>query len=179
MKKIIIIAMVFIASLNTKAQTQIDSCGSLGWSQSPIQGLSITLDTSGAGTSSYGVDSVAVIWTACNSTQCYTAPAGMTGYFPQVSLSDTLKVCFDVWFYSTTLGGTQFWETCNQCDSLIYDGTSWVIFSSQDNPTFIMEYDGIGQMLDNNRYDIVGRLITDVTFGKMYIHNNKKYIIIK
>jgi hypothetical protein len=129
----VVLVIAMLSSTKTQAQTQIDNCDSLSWTQYPVAGLSITLDTTGAGTHPYGVDSVEVIWTACNSTQCYSAPMGMTGYFPQVSLSDTLKVCFDAWFYSTTLGGNWFWEYCSQCDSIIHDGTSWVVFITQGN----------------------------------------------
>jgi hypothetical protein len=129
----VVLVIAMLSSTKTQAQTQIDNCDSLSWTQYPVAGLSITLDTTGAGTHPYGVDSVEVIWTACNSTQCYSAPMGMTGYFPQVSLSDTLKVCFDAWFYSTALGGNWFWEYCSQCDSIIHDGTSWVLFTTQGN----------------------------------------------
>lgn len=130
----VVLVIAMLSSTKTQAQTQIDNCDSLSWTQYPVAGLSITLDTTDAGTHPYGVDSVEVIWTACNSTQCYSAPMGMTGYFPQVSLSDTLKVCFDAWFYSTTPNnGVQFWEFCSQCDSIIHDGTSWVLFTTQGN----------------------------------------------
>jgi hypothetical protein len=167
------LAVLILWSTNSQAQTQIDNCDSLGWSQYPVSGLSITLDTTGAGTSPHGVDSVEVIWTACNTTTCYSAPMGMTGYFPQVSLSDTLKVCFDAWFYSSTPAGQVFWEFCSQCDSIIHDGTSWVLFNAS-NPVGIVELmkkEGHGKM-----YDLFGRELINAPIGTMYIRNNKKYI---
>ena len=168
------LAICLLWSTKTQAQTPIDNCDSLSWTQYPVMGLSITLDTTGAGTSSYGVDSVEVIWTACNSTQCYSAPIGMTGYFPQVSLSDTLKVCFDVWFYSTTFQGTVFYEFCSQCDSIIHDGTSWVLFSVSNTVGIeeLMKNEGV----NNKIYDILGRELLGIPKGSMYIRNNKLYI---
>ena len=65
MKRILLVLLVLFG-LQTQAQTQIDNCDSLSWTQYPVAGLSITLDTTGAGTHPYGVDSVEVIWTACN-----------------------------------------------------------------------------------------------------------------
>ena len=168
------VVLVMLVSTQAQAQTPIDNCDSLSWSQYPVTGLSITLDTTGAGTSSYGVDSVDVIWSACNSTQCYSAPTGMTGYFPQVSLSDTLKVCFDAWFYSTTFQGTVFWEFCSQCDSIIHDGTSWVLFNVSNTVGIeeLMKNEGV----NNKMYDVFGRELLTTPIGQMYIQNRKKYI---
>jgi hypothetical protein len=172
MKKYLVVLLV---SLGLQAQTPIDNCDSLSWSQYPVTGLSITLDTTGAGTSSYGVDSIEVMWTACNSTQCYSAPIGMTGYFPQVSLSDTLKVCFDVWFYSTTFQGAVFYEFCSQCDSIIHDGTSWVLFNI-GNPTglpgFVIEEEGV-RWWNDVIYDMQGRELKEIPLGQMYIRGGK------
>ena len=167
-------AILMLIAEKTQAQTPIDNCDSLSWTQYPVTGLSITLDTTGAGTSSYGVDSVEVIWTACNSTQCYSAPIGMTGYFPQVSLSDTLKVCFDVWFYSTTFQGTVFYEFCSQCDSIIHNGTSWVLFSVSNTVGIeeLMKNEGA----NNKMYDMLGRELTEIPLGEMYIRNRRLHI---
>ena len=168
------LAICLLASTKTQAQTPIDNCDSLSWTQYPVTGLSITLDTTGAGTSSYGVDSVEVIWTACNSTQCYSAPIGMTGYFPQVSLSDTLKVCFDAWFYSNNPNGQVFWEFCSQCDSIIHDGTSWVLFSVSNTVGIeeLMKNEGA----NNKMYDMLGRELTEIPLGEMYIRNRRLHI---
>ena len=169
------LVICLLASTRTQAQTPIDNCDSLSWTQYPVTGLSITLDTTGAGTSSYGVDSVEVIWTACNSIQCYSAPIGMTGYFPQVSLSDTLKVCFDAWFYSNNPNGQVFWEFCSQCDSIIHDGTSWVLFNVSNTVGIeeLMKNEGIN---NNKIYDMLGRELLGIPKGSMYIRNNKLYI---
>ena len=169
------LAICLLASTRTQAQTPIDNCDSLSWTQYPVTGLSITLDTTGAGTSSYGVDSVEVIWTACNSIQCYSAPIGMTGYFPQVSLSDTLKVCFDAWFYSNNPNGQVFWEFCSQCDSIIHDGTSWVLFSTS-NTVGIEELMKNEDINNNKIYDLMGRELLNTPKGVMYIRNRKLYI---
>ena len=179
MKKYLAVLLVSLG-LQTQAQTSIDNCDSLSWSQYPVAGLSITLDTTGAGTSPHGVDSVEVIWTACNTTTCYSAPMGMTGYFPQVSLSDTLKVCFDAWFYSSTPQGQVFWEFCSQCDSIIHDGNSWVLFNRGNTVGinelgFVIEEDGV-RWYSDQMYDLRGREITTAPKGTMYIRNRKLHI---
>ena len=171
------VVLAMLVSMQVQAQTPIDNCDSLSWSQYPVTGLSITLDTTGAGTSSHGVDSVEVIWTACNTTTCYSAPMGMTGYFPQVSLSDTLKVCFDAWFYSSTPQGQVFWEFCSQCDSIIHDGTSWVLFNVS-NTVGIVELTN-NKIVNNKMYDVYGRELLTAPIGQMYIQNRKKYIRVK
>ena len=109
-----------------------------------------------------------VLWTACNTSTCYSAD-GVTGYFPQISLSDTVKLCYDVWLYTANTV-----EVCNNCDSIIHDGNSWVLLN-RGNPV------GIEELIKNEdtyniMYDLQGRKINLAPVGTMYIRNSKKYI---
>ena len=139
-------------------------CDSLTTQHYPVTGISITLTSIPS-----GVDSVEVLWTACNTTTCYSAN-GVTGYFPSISLSDTVKLCYDAWLYENNA-----MEVCSQCDSLIFDGTTWIMFSSQGNPLSINELT-FNRINDGKIYDMLGRELTEIPVGKLYIRNQKLYI---
>ena len=169
--------MVVLMLASTKTQAQIFqnplvNCDSLTTQHYPVTGISITLDTSNAIFTS--VDSVEVLWTACNTSTCYSA-YGMTGYFPQISLSDTVKLCYDVWLYTANTV-----ETCSSCDSIVHDGNSWVLFK-RGNPVginelgFVIEEDGV-RWYSDQMYDLRGREITTAPKGTMYIRNRKLHI---
>jgi hypothetical protein len=164
--------MVVLMLASTKTQAQIFqnplvNCDSLTTQHYPVTGISITLDTSNAIFTS--VDSVEVLWTACNTSTCYSA-YGMTGYFPWISLSDTVKLCYDVWVYASNTV-----ETCSQCDSIVYDGNYWVLFN-MSNPVGIEELLKTLSSSNNKIYDMLGRELTEIPVGKMYIRNRKLYI---
>ena len=163
--------MVVLMLASTKTQAQIlqnplVNCDSLTTQHYPVTGISITLDTSNAIFTS--VDSVEVLWTACNTSTCYSA-YGMTGYFPWISLSDTVKLCYDVWVYNSNTV-----ETCNQCDSIIHDGNSWVLFNMGN--TVSIEEITLNKNNNSKIYDMLGRELTEIPVGKMYIRNRKLYI---
>ena len=171
MKKLYAILLVTLAACSTPKDccSQTSWCDSLTTQHYPVTGISITLTSIPS-----GVDSVEVLWTACNTTTCYSAD-GVTGYFPMISLSDTVKLCYDAWLYENNA-----MEVCSQCDSLIFDqgSSSWIMFSSQGNPT------GIEELMKNEgmnsiTYDMLGREVINPIHGVMYIRNNKKFIIIR
>jgi hypothetical protein len=62
---------------------------------------------------------------------------------------------------------------------MVYDGFSysWVLMN-MGNPTGIKE-PTLESINDNKMYDLLGRELTEVPVGVMYIRNNKKYIRIK
>ena len=70
------------------------------------------------------VDSVAVIWSVCDDQICYSG-TGMTGYFPYVNMSDTVKVCISTEFYYVP-AFNQIIEYCYTCDSIFHNGNDWV-----------------------------------------------------
>lgn len=162
-------AMVLLG-LQLQAQNQLVTCDSLGWTQYPATGLSITLDTTGATMSP--VDSVAVIWSVCDNQICYPG-TGMTDYFPFVNMQDTLSVCISTEFYYVPQFN-QIIEYCYTCDSIFHNGNDWV--SINDSNTVGIEELILDQLNDNKIYDLLGRELLEAPIGKMYIQNRKKYI---
>ena len=70
--------------------------------------------------------------------------------------------------------GLQTQAQISWCDSLVYDGSSWVLMN-MGNPTTIKETRF--NVVNNDKiYDLLGRELDCVPVGKMYIRNNKLYI---
>jgi hypothetical protein len=101
---------------------------------------------------------------------CYTG-SGMYDYFPQITTSDTVKVGYDVYIYEN--GSV---EVCSVEDWLVFDGTNWVLLNM--TPTSINELT-FNRINDGKIYDMLGREVTKIQMGQMYIRNNKKYIRVK
>ena len=116
-------------------------------------------------------DSSMISWSVCNTSTCYTGE-GTFAAFPMIQPTDTLKVCYDAYLY---YGNAM--EVCNQCDSMVYSQGSgqWVLYSSQGNTTGISELE-ITRLNDNKIYDMLGRELTEIPLGTMYIRNQKLYI---
>lgn len=169
MKKILMMAMVSLG-LQLQAQNQLVTCDSLGWTQYPANGLSISLDTTNAMMSP--VDSVVVQWSVCDNQICYSG-TGMADNFPFVNMSDTVKVCISTEFWYVP-GNNQIIEYCYTCDSIAHNGTNWV--SIYDSNTVGIEELILDQLNNNKIYDLLGRELLEVPVGQMYIQNRKKYI---
>ena len=168
MKKVLLILLV-IFGLQAQAQesSQYFCCDSITYNIDPSQGFNISLDTTSI---VHNPDSIDVWWSICTSSMCY-AGQGMYYYFGQIMTLDRIKVCYDAILYTV-----YSMETCTRCDSLIFNGTSWVLFS-MGNPTAVNEIRFIKE--DNIIYDINGREMIETKLGQIYIKNNKKYIRIK
>ena len=164
MKKLLTILLV---SLGLQIQAQINPCDSITYWTDQSQGFNIGLDTSNI---VHNPDSMEVWWAVCTNGTCYSGQ-GMYDYFPQVMLTDTLKVCYDIYLYTSNAV-----EVCTHCDSLIFDQNSfsWVLFS-MGNPTSIKEMSH-SSIKDNKIYDLLGRELEYVPTGKMYIRNGKLHI---
>ena len=146
--------------LATQIQAQINPCDSMSYTVLPQQTLTVIGDQSGF--SANMMDSTSWFWTACNSSTCYSN-VGQTTVFQNIMPTDTVKLCYDVYTFSTDPTDT----TCSHCDSLIYDGFSWVLFS-MSNPVGIVE---IQNKINNNKmYDLFGREI--LRPKGLYIQNN-------
>ena len=169
MKKILMMVMVSLG-LQLQAQNQLVTCDSLGWTQYPANGLSISLDTTNAMMSP--VDSVVVIWEVCDNQICYSG-TGMVDNFPFVNMSDTVKVCISTEFWYVP-GNNQIIEYCYTCDSIAHNGTNWV--SIYDSNTVGIEELTPTVIGDNKIYDVYGRELLTAPIGQMYIQNRKKYI---
>ena len=148
-------------------------CDSITYWTDQGQGLTVGLDTSNI---VHNPDSMIVYWGVCTgfagTGTCY-AGNGISDYFPQVTTSDTIKVGYDVYIYEN--GSV---EVCSMEEWLIFDQNtySWVLLNMI--PTSINEIP-FNKINDDRMYDMLGREITNVTLGTMYIKNGKKYIQIK
>ncbi len=163
MKRILLVLLVLIG---LQTQAQISWCDSLSYTTAPQTTLTAIGNSS---LSPNMVDSIEWIWSACNSSTCYTA-YGNPGTFTSILTTDTVKLCYDAYVYFM---GQPY--VCTGCDSLVYDGNSysWVLLN-MGNPTginelqFTWENDGI-------IYDLLGRELKEVPVGTMYIRNRKLY----
>ena len=108
-------------------------------------------------------------WTVCNSNLCYSS-SGVNASFGQVSLTDTLKVCYDV-----LIDINGFTYTCSSCDSLVYNPNSYQWEAMSAPPVGIAELKS-SIINDGKMYDLLGREIFEVPIGSIYIKNRKKFI---
>ena len=161
MKKLLL-ALLVLLGFQTKAQ--INYCDSISYTTSST--LNYPLVVSGIanipGTVSWN-------WTVCNSNLCYSS-SGVNASFGQVSLTDTLKVCYDV-----LIDINGFTYTCTGCDSLVYNPNSYQWEPMVAQPLGIVELKS-NIINDNKMYDLLGREIFEVPIGAVYIKNRKKYI---
>ena len=168
MKKLLLVVLVLIG-LQTQAQTNSTlyfCCDSITYWTDQSQGFSIGLDTSGI---IHNPDSMLVLWQVCNSNICYSGQ-GMYAYFGNIMTTDTLKACYDVMIWEAGI-----MEVCTRCDSLVFDQNTytWVLFSMNNTV-------GIEEMMKNEgmykMYDMLGRELTEIPLGEMYIRNKRLYI---
>ena len=155
---------------NVSMQQQPPNCDSLSYSLA--SGLPLTVYGNASGPM---LNPLNINWnfTACNALTCYIPQGSGPLYsFPLINVTDTVKLCYDAvidWNGTTT--------TCNYCDSLVFDynDSIWVLYSYQGNTTGISELE-ITRLNDNKIYDMLGRELTEIPLGKMYIRNQKLYI---
>ena len=159
MKKIILILLVLLG-LQTRAQ--VNYCDSISYQTSST--INYPFGVTGLGTANIP-GTVTWTWTVCNSSMCYSA-TGTNASFWQVSLTDTLKVCYDVY---VDINGTTY--TCSRCDTLVYDPNSYQWIPKMSNPTSITEPSN--PVIDSKIYDILGRELTSIPIGKLYIRDRR------
>ena len=161
MKKLLL-ALLVLLGLQTKAQ--INFCDSISYTTTSTINYPfiVTGVANIPGTVSWN-------WTVCNSTLCYSS-SGANASFGQVSLTDTLKVCYDV---IIDINGMTY--ACSKCDSLVYNPNSyqWEPMSAQPVGVVELELNTIG---DGRMYDLLGRELFEVPIGTIYIKNRKKFI---
>jgi len=158
--------LILLVSLGLQTQAQINYCDSVSYTTLPQQTLTVMGDSSPL---SNIADSIGWSWQACNSSVCYTGSGSLTT-FPGILPTDTVKLCYDVYIY---LMGSVY--TCTSCDSLVYDGNSysWVLFNVSTPTSIIdMKYNYVG---DGKAYDLLGRELTHIPAGTIYIRNNRLY----
>ena len=108
-------------------------------------------------------------WTVCGGNMCYSS-SGASAYFGQISLGDTLKVCYDV-----IIDINGFTYVCSGCDDLVYNPNTYQWEKITAQPLAVMEIQS-DVINDNKMYDLLGREIFEVPIGTVYIKNRKKYI---
>ena len=162
MKRILFILLIL---LGLKTQAQVVYCDSISYATSST--INFPFGVSGSipnipGTATWD-------WQVCNSTMCYSG-SGPNAGFGQVSLTDTLKVCYDV-----LIDINGFTYMCSNCDTLVYNFNSYQWEKITAQPLTVMEIKP-NAVDDNKMYDLLGREIFEVPIGAVYIKNRKKFI---
>ena len=162
MKKIFLILLVLLG-LKTQTQAQWSACDSISYTTSST--INFPFGVSGAISPNIG-GTITWEWWVCTSNVCY-ASYGINAGFGQVSLTDTIKVCYEVWI---DLNG--FTYICSRCDTLVYNPNSYQWEPATAPPTAVNEIKLI--TINNDKiYDLLGRELKYPPTGKMYIRNNR------
>ena len=162
MKKLLL-AILVLFGLQTQAQ--IAPCDSISYTTTSTINYPLIVSGNVSGLSNMA-DTIIWSWSICNSTMCYSG-VGANASFGQVSLTDTLKVCYDVYI---DIGGITY--ACTGCDTLIYNPNTYQWESKMSNPTSITNLP-LTTIIDNKIYDLLGRELTSIPIGKMYIRNKR------
>ena len=166
MKKLLLALLV---TFGLQTQAQIFPCDSVGYTILSGSGGNTTLQLTGTLTSGFPGFVVSWDWAVCDDALCF-GDTGQTTVWNQFTVTDTLKVCLTT--YLDVNGATY---VCTQCDTLVYDGFGGWMMMNMGNPTAIQEL--TFETINNNKmYDLLGRELTEVPVGVMYIRNKKLYI---
>ena len=169
MKKIILLLFLSLGTLFSQAQFLPNFCDSVSYTFLSGSGGNTTLQLNGILASGFPGYVSSWDWAVCDVNLCFS-DTGQTTIWNQFVATDTLKVCLTT--YLDVNGATY---VCTQCDTLIYDGFGGWIMMNTGNPTMITELE-IHKITDGKMYDLLGRELTEVPEGVMYIQNRKKYI---
>ena len=161
MKKILFILLIL---LGLKTQAQVIFCDSISYATSSTINYPFIV----SGTANIP-GTVTWDWSVCNANLCYSG-SGPNASFGQVSLTDTLKVCYDV-----LIDINGFTYTCTGCDTLVYNPNSYQWEKITAQPLVVMDLKP-NAVNDNKMYDLLGREIFEVPVGEIYIKNRKKFI---
>ena len=147
MKKLLL-ALLVLLGLQTKAQ--INYCDSISYTTASTINYPfiVTGIANIPGTVSWN-------WTVCNSNLCYSS-SGANASFGQVSLTDTLKVCYDV---TIDINGMTY--ACSGCDSLVYNPNSYQWEPMVAQPVGIAELE-LNTTDNGKMYDLLGRELFEV-----------------
>ena len=162
MKKLLFILLILFG---LKTQAQVIYCDSISYTTSSTVNFPFGVH----GSISNVPGTVTWDWTVCDANMCYSS-SGINASFGQVSLTDTLKVCYDV-----TIDISGFTYICTGCDTLVYNPNSYQWEKITAQPLTVMDLKP-NVINDNKTYDLLGREIFEIPIGTIYIKNRKKYI---
>ena len=162
MKKILFILLIL---LGFKSQAQVMYCDSISYTTTST--INFPFGVHGSIPNIPGT--VTWNWSVCDANLCYSG-SGPNASFGQVSLGDTLKVCYDV-----IIDISGFTYVCTSCDTLVYNPNSyqWEKITAQTLAVMDLKPNVIN---DNKTYDLLGREIFEIPIGTIYIKNRKKFI---
>ena len=164
MKRLIFILLV---SLGLQTQAQIIYCDSISYTTVISNTPGYPLILSGSLPNIPGT--VTWNWTVCSGNLCYPG-SGINAIFQPFSVTDTLKVCYDV-----LIDISGFVYTCTDCDTFVFNGSSWILLN-MGNPMAIDDRNKIDNQIDGQVYDLLGRKLEYTPTNKMYIRNGKIYM---
>jgi len=169
MKKIILILVVILMGCAAPKNccAQVNWCDSISYSVLPNTNgvFSVMIETTDS-LDNY-CDTVDVAWAVCNLQLCFNG-FGAFYSFPIIQTTDTVKVCYNAYIMNLPDPTISCYDVC---EWIVYNGTEWVewnnVLSVNEVPL---------RPVDNNIYDINGKVITDLKNNTIYIRKNKKFI---
>ena len=162
MKRILFILLILFG---LKAKAQVVYCDSISYTTAST--INYPLILSGSIPNVPGT--VTWSWQVCDANLCYPG-SGPNANFGQVSLTDTLSVCYDVFI---DING--FTYICSGCDDLVYNPNTYEWEKITAQPLAVMDLKP-NVINDNKMFDLLGREIFEAPTGTVYIKNRKKYI---
>ena len=88
---------------------------------------------------------------------------------------DTITTCISY----TVTDSMGYVDTMSCCFNQVWDGQAWLRMANMGTPTAILEYEcqlGCSCCRSNIAYDMLGRELTEIPVGTMYIRNQKLYM---
>jgi hypothetical protein len=139
MKKLLL-PLLFLIGLQTQAQ--INWCDSISYQILPNQILTVVDDASLLAPEAMLIvipgitNQQGFLWTACDASACYGT---FNNQFPQLSVLDTVKLCYEVFVFSTNNDSIyNLPMNCQHCDYVVYDTTTstWVLVGNVIAPSW-------------------------------------------
>ena len=177
MKKVLLALLVSLG-LQTQAQTLCDS--NMTYTIGSQMQLEIAIPVTGN-----SLPTMAPLYavtyggqTMLGQDSCFSGPCThlVYNYNPTTGMPyDTITTCIS-YTLTDSLG---YVDTMSCCFNQVWDGQAWMLMSNIGVPTAILEYEcqmGCSCCMSNKIYDMLGRELTEIPTGKMYIRNQKLYI---
>ena len=173
MKRILLILLV---SLGLQTQAQITMCDSnMTYTAGSQYQLEIAFPVTG-NSLPFMAPIYAITYggqTTLGEDSCFNQPCNhvVYNYNPTTGMPyDTITTCVS-YTLTDSLG---YVDTLNCCFNQVWDGQAWMRMM-MGNPLSINELT-FNRVNDNKIYDMLGRELTEIPVGQMYIRNQKLYI---